>query len=219
MFGASHFQKGLSEKTDFWWSCCSNKFLDYKLIWLIDYKWLQQNWLIDYTTLQMIIDYKNWLDWLTKWLQMTTNWLIDYTKLTEWLQIDHNTTYDWLQHCKWMTTLWLIDTTNWLIDLVTNWLVGLQIDWLTTTLQMTMIDYNTTNWLQMNELQIEWLTTTNWQQHYTNWLIDYNCYTWLIIVESNDNRAIQKGTCIHGHRTLKAPHPVRSAQLTRVPPS
>ena len=24
---------------------------------------------------------------------------------------------------------------------------------------------------------------------------------------------------IHGHRTLKAPHPVRSAQLTRVPPS
>ena len=25
--------------------------------------------------------------------------------------------------------------------------------------------------------------------------------------------------CIHGHRTLKAPHPVRSAQLTRVPPS
>jgi hypothetical protein len=26
-------------------------------------------------------------------------------------------------------------------------------------------------------------------------------------------------TFIHGHRTLKAPHPVRSAQLTRVPPS
>ena len=26
-------------------------------------------------------------------------------------------------------------------------------------------------------------------------------------------------TDIHGHRTLKAPHPVRSAQLTRVPPS
>ena len=26
-------------------------------------------------------------------------------------------------------------------------------------------------------------------------------------------------TVIHGHRTLKAPHPVRSAQLTRVPPS
>jgi hypothetical protein len=25
--------------------------------------------------------------------------------------------------------------------------------------------------------------------------------------------------CIHGHRTLNAPHPVRSAQLTRVPPS
>ena len=25
--------------------------------------------------------------------------------------------------------------------------------------------------------------------------------------------------CIHGHRTLKAPHPVWSAQLTRVPPS
>ena len=24
---------------------------------------------------------------------------------------------------------------------------------------------------------------------------------------------------IHGHRTLKAPHPVRSAQLTGVPPS
>jgi hypothetical protein len=24
---------------------------------------------------------------------------------------------------------------------------------------------------------------------------------------------------IHGHRTLKAPHPVRSAKLTRVPPS
>jgi hypothetical protein len=24
---------------------------------------------------------------------------------------------------------------------------------------------------------------------------------------------------IHGHRTLKAPHPVRSAQLTKVPPS
>ena len=26
-------------------------------------------------------------------------------------------------------------------------------------------------------------------------------------------------TSIHGHRTLKTPHPVRSAQLTRVPPS
>jgi hypothetical protein len=24
---------------------------------------------------------------------------------------------------------------------------------------------------------------------------------------------------IHGHRTLKTPHPVRSAQLTKVPPS
>jgi hypothetical protein len=35
----------------------------------------------------------------------------------------------------------------------------------------------------------------------------------------NCNGAIQKNTCIHGHRTLKAPHPVRSAQLTRVPPS
>ena len=26
-------------------------------------------------------------------------------------------------------------------------------------------------------------------------------------------------TCIHGHRTPKAPHPVRSAKLTGVPPS
>lgn len=31
--------------------------------------------------------------------------------------------------------------------------------------------------------------------------------------------AIWRASCIHGHRTLKAPHPVRSAQLTRVPPS
>lgn len=29
----------------------------------------------------------------------------------------------------------------------------------------------------------------------------------------------QDNSFIHGHRTLKAPHPVRSAQLTRVPPS
>jgi hypothetical protein len=29
----------------------------------------------------------------------------------------------------------------------------------------------------------------------------------------------RKDNVIHGHRTLKAPHPVRSAQLTRVPPS
>ena len=32
-------------------------------------------------------------------------------------------------------------------------------------------------------------------------------------------KPIQHSTCIHGHRTLKAPHPVWSAQLTRVPPS
>jgi len=31
MFGASHFQKELSEKMDFWVSYCRNKFLDYKL--------------------------------------------------------------------------------------------------------------------------------------------------------------------------------------------
>lgn len=31
--------------------------------------------------------------------------------------------------------------------------------------------------------------------------------------------AIKTYYTIHGHRTLKAPHPVRSAQLTRVPPS
>ena len=32
-------------------------------------------------------------------------------------------------------------------------------------------------------------------------------------------REISLWVDIHGHRTLKAPHPVRSAQLTRVPPS
>ena len=32
-------------------------------------------------------------------------------------------------------------------------------------------------------------------------------------------REYRKVKDIHGHRTLKAPHPVRSAQLTRVPPS
>ena len=32
-------------------------------------------------------------------------------------------------------------------------------------------------------------------------------------------KPIQQYTVIHGHRTLKALHPVRSAKLTRVPPS
>lgn len=39
-----------------------------------------------------------------------------------------------------------------------------------------------------------------------------------------DSKSFYQNRCIstlsiHGHRTLKAPHPVRSAQLTRVPPS
>jgi hypothetical protein len=34
-----------------------------------------------------------------------------------------------------------------------------------------------------------------------------------------DEKCSQRLIFIHGHRTLKAPHPVRSAQLTRVPPS
>ena len=32
-------------------------------------------------------------------------------------------------------------------------------------------------------------------------------------------RLLKSEEDIHGHRTLKAPHPVRSAKLTRVPPS
>jgi hypothetical protein len=40
-----------------------------------------------------------------------------------------------------------------------------------------------------------------------------------IVKESWPYGRVEICTLIHGHRTLKAPHPVRSAQLTRVPPS
>ena len=44
MFGASHFQKELSEKMDFWVSYCRNKFLDYKLTTVL-FIGIQVDWL------------------------------------------------------------------------------------------------------------------------------------------------------------------------------
>jgi hypothetical protein len=46
-----------------------------------------------------------------------------------------------------------------------------------------------------------------------------NCGTIGQGLKSRIDKVLKGARDIHGHRTLKAPHPVRSAKLTRVPPS
>ena len=55
-----------------------------------------------------------------------------------------------------------------------------------------------------------------WREH--TWI--WNCNVVVVLpLDLLVCEARGKLNCIHGHRTLKEPHPVWSAQLTRVPPS
>jgi hypothetical protein len=84
MFGASHFQKKLSEKIDFWVSYSNNKFLTIN--------WLHVDW-FDNKWLQLIT--------LTSWPQV--DWLTNWLKVDKWLQVD----YKLLQAGYKLTASWL----------------------------------------------------------------------------------------------------------------
>ena len=170
MFGASHFQKELSERTDFCVSYCRNKFLDYKLT---------TSWL-DYYNTKLTDQLMNWLYklvWLTAdWMNCTTYWL----HTDRWLHklIDY----------KWT----LIDLTNQIKllntyqQMTTNQLTDLQMTttdyWLQMTTEKSTTDYTNwllTKWLQL-ALQVDWLIQVDWLQiewihkHEVDWL-HYTC--------------------------------------------
>ena len=163
MSGASHFQKELSEKMDFWVGYCRNKYLDYKLT--TD---LQGGLIYLLTTLT---HYQ--ADWnyykKANWFDLQNGCKQTDCKLTSDYKLINTTNHKWLQtvsdHTNWSTTN---DNTTRLTDhkLINKWYNTTKIDWPQTSVATnSQKKHNTTKWLQTHKKNItlqNWLTTTNW---------------------------------------------------------